>query len=1124
MTAQDESSGTPSQHPQAGDEEPYQGLQKGSYTEQQLRHASAHHLHMTSRRFFIGPIPKGWINGHRKSWYRARLQFKNYSSKTLSFSIDPVAAHYNQGQTDGVGHVVNEPAQEAILTLRDSHDAAASEDESATESVGSEDDTPGELRTLSHPVSEDDVIGTDSEAERTTGEIATSTEGNEVINVHAEGGSASEEDSDATPRASARPRSRHDGSPSDDDDHSSGDDNTASSYVTAREDIASSVNTDHTSSTVRLARPSPGARQRSQGSQHLRIIENRHGSPLTPSASAAPSEADSTTRLLKSRPQNQRSKSKASAVSKQTLERQEPQNEDDAELESHDHNIPRHRKITKKVTRFNLDDNVLDKKQRLRSRINRTHGAISTNRPRRRKVQDGEIIKAEKMLVLVEETLQDTLPEDYQEKDSLRMESRLVDDWKEYLVVCRKGSTDDSPFVLQMYRTRVIPDAQNPKNKSKPFWNVRLDRKTTRVNLYSALDKTIVIWHSRSHGNKMFIIRPKSTAHATEWYTLIRQILGWRRPDILPINVPDLGVSLVFNNPFGQLEERLGVKSDKSQHTTVLGRAAAQEGFVASNIIKGCIDLLQDCPEWCEVLKSWSKTQKMGLAWKRYDRIEWIYGVQEENMYGTMAMLSAHELELRPRHHYPTTISNGGAKEEEPPPVEGFLIRLTSQKGLHQRMHKMFYKRLYFYTQDHLMFFCRPARAIPPGLPRFELPESSELPTTRQIMDQMPMWWDVEPYALEDGEISWLKSGNPEFVRHHDEEALAQYRRNVHNIGQAEGYIDLCKVTKVRNMRPCSSPADPNMSEGPSVNFHPEPDDDRNEDGTTKDFESDRVFELVLENGLVIRLQAFDQATRDQWVKGMEALVNYWRKRCFEDAAELHSVRQRNLKILEIDEELESAVGQFAQKWELRKAEASPHLHNMCLLAGCRPIKMAGQLYRKPRRHATFAKCQVVLTAGKLVIFRSTLRQRSGTEVPHIHQDLDSVIDLNNCYIYSGLATEADLLYANETFDNNNPGVSALPRVYLASDTFTSRDEDTATTFVIWQPRRKNYFRAEHKVSHGKSTRSLRHVSALGKNGRSIVFMARSRMERDRWVLSISSEMDRLQEEMEEEIRIVPAS
>lgn len=64
------------------------------------RHASAHHMHMTNRRFFIGPIPEGWLLHHRKSWYKAGLKLKNYSSKTVSFSADPVVVRYDDDTTE----------------------------------------------------------------------------------------------------------------------------------------------------------------------------------------------------------------------------------------------------------------------------------------------------------------------------------------------------------------------------------------------------------------------------------------------------------------------------------------------------------------------------------------------------------------------------------------------------------------------------------------------------------------------------------------------------------------------------------------------------------------------------------------------------------------------------------------------------------------------------------------------------------------------------------------------------------------------------------------------------------------------------------------------------------------
>lgn len=182
---------------------------------------------------------------------------------------------------------------------------------------------------------------------------------------------------------------------------------------------------------------------------------------------------------------------------------------------------------------------------------------------------------------------------------------------------------------------------------------------------------------------------------------------------------------------------------------------------------------------------------------------------------------------------------------------------------------------------------------------------------------------------------------------------------------------------------------------------------------------------------------------------------------------------------------------------------------------------MSGNLFRKPRRHSTFKRCSVILTAGKLLVFRSSVRQRNGVEIPHIHQELETTIDLENCYIYSGLLTDSDLLYANQTFDSNRPGHHALPRAYLSTDVYTTCDEDTAISFVIWQPLQKNFFRARERSEQGETKRTLRHVPKLGVHGRTMVFKARSRVEKDRWVLSISSEIDRLQESKQEDIRIV---
>lgn len=88
-------------------------------------------------------------------------------------------------------------------------------------------------------------------------------------------------------------------------------------------------------------------------------------------------------------------------------------------------------------------------------------------------------------------------------------------------------------------------------------------------------------------------------------------------------------------------------------------------------------------------------------------------------------------------------------------------------------------------------------------------------------------------------------------------------------------------------------------------------------------------------------------------------------------------------------------------------------------------------------------------------------------------------------------------------------------------DEWTSRDEDVMSCFVIWRPLNKGWFRSPKMDQDGESSEGsgvegsgkkarLKRVSQLGTTGRSIVFKARSRVERDRWVLAIATEIERL--------------
>lgn len=680
------------------------------------------------------------------------------------------------------------------------------------------------------------------------------------------------------------------------------------------------------------------------------------------------------------------------------------------------------------------------------------------------------------------------------------------------------------------YKTRVIPATSESKVKQHWKHEILLDRATAKVNLYSSLDKTIVIWTPKGPRTRIYFLRTRSGADAVEWYHFLRSTLGMGRVRTLQINIPELSVTVRLDKPFESVmsEDDLALVADGDE--AAIAKALEQEQAISGTIVGRCMDMLAQSGEWSDVLEAWASNDHVGLAWKRYDRLEWIHGAQEKKMYGSMAMLRTHELELRSKQHYPTTVKSHNANTLiEPPPVEGFLVRLTSQRGVNQKLGKLFFKRLYFTTQNEYLLFLRPAKAKPPPPPKLPMHMDTEIPSAKQIADKVPLIYAVNPYPTEDGTLEWLRGqqGGEEMAQQHDLDALDEAKRNIDTLLNCDGFIILSDVVKVRNMHRGATPADENVDEGSEVDFDAEVTDNRGDDGKTTEIDDIRTFELVMKNGLIVRLQAFNKATKKEWMSRLRDLVKYWRYRAAADMDLFKSVRRQNLQSLNIDERAEAYFGQFAEKWEVTKSYASPELYNMCGISSCRTIHNSGTLFRKKRKHSTFNRCYTILCHGHLIIFQDTLRTRTGKKQLHIHHERIASIDLTDCYIYSGLMTENDLLSQNQTFDSNTPGSHALPRMFL-EDSWTSTDEDAMTCFVLWHSNRKGWFRSRgggevddirDEEKRQDKTTHLKRVSQLGVKGRSIVFKARSRAERDHWVLGISTEIERLAQQ--DEIRVI---
>jgi hypothetical protein len=138
---------------------------------------------------------------------------------------------------------------------------------------------------------------------------------------------------------------------------------------------------------------------------------------------------------------------------------------------------------------------------------------------------------------------------------------------------------------------------------------------------------------------------------------------------------------------------------------------------------------------------------------------------------------------------------------------------------------------------------------------------------------------------------------------------------------------------------------DAGVGQGNSVDFHAAELSSNDseyafEQGVANEFDDERTFELVLESGLVIRLQAFNLETRREWMRRIRDLVKYWKLRLVEDINSLKEMRATNLQVVGIDQGNESRFADWIQNYQLLEAVTAPGMYHFCRLSNCRTISV----------------------------------------------------------------------------------------------------------------------------------------------------------------------------------------
>ena len=449
---------------------------ESSYTVHRLTHASPEHLYLTTRRCFVGPIPEGWLKTHRKEWYKHYLGI-HHSSRAPSFSASSDVGR--RRRLTGLDVPNASSIYRASFPQPQDVRGEGNREEEDNEVADNDDDDEDTERPRKNSRSQDlhiisNLEGIDDGAE-SDGEATIRAP--VALDIPRGGptdpGLLREEQEDAeellssyttahtvtspstlTPLATPRPGdAQMDYMQSRPTDTFRRRQTSETSFVTASDGGSIIVDEPGTTSPVHIEPPSDDD---STPRNSPRTGEERSSASFETTDPATPGPTTSDTFLLSSQHSQQLDPGVSGKDAAGTLENSKLQQEipQDAEQGAINNTEPR----SPGLVRFNIPENPV-LKQEMQVRAKMTQGVRKSKLSRaftRGKLKDGEIVKVEKMLVRLDITTGSEQPhEDYDEKDSQRVETRITEKWREFMVVCRESHEDDAVLCLQMYKTRV---------------------------------------------------------------------------------------------------------------------------------------------------------------------------------------------------------------------------------------------------------------------------------------------------------------------------------------------------------------------------------------------------------------------------------------------------------------------------------------------------------------------------------------------------------------------------------------------------------------------------------------------------------------------------------------------
>lgn len=710
-----------------------------------------------------------------------------------------------------------------------------------------------------------------------------------------------------------------------------------------------------------------------------------------------------------------------------------------------------------------------------------------------RKHKAGDVIRVDKMLVMIKKTCNISNRSNFEEKD--HSNAFIQDHWREYYVVLRK--TGDS---LDSLRIQFFETNKGKYFEGKPEYFLDLSKRT-KLGFFSHTDKTISISDNVDSGSKIFIMNAKYSTVAYRWLYMIKEVLDDDFFSTLKIHLSGESFQVRINIPNDVLKKSLSNSNSMILSEQSIGYTVKTD--VLSTYLRSKIDShLKFVSNRHGKADDWIKSNpNPAFCFKFYDRIEWVPNNGKSLMVQSQLLREEAILEYRQVTKTPLSIENSkGEMIGRPLQIEGFLSRITHTSGKKVSKFRAFYKIQYFFSSENILFFSSLFRGIPPSPHNELLKDDADKQSLCQLLPDIYL---KNPFELDSREhIKWLLG--TEFEKF-DKEAIEEFSRKLQQIVGARAMLDISLISAVRPI-PFESIhtrhlyfqlylwySSPKILEDMSI--------------------MDSGFEIELFDGSQLKLLAPLKVVRDEWVERLNNLAVYWRSQ-MTYLAKVETFRKlKNMENLRLEDYVDSNLSFGPDSLEIKKSVANVNAFTASGLAMSTCILCSGYLYQKQKKHSNFSRYFVVLCPGYLLVFSIFKRSKVKgiwKDTPYFERYM--TIPISECYVHSGTSTQLDLVGSQKV---KTPGECNLPRVY--PDGWRSSEEEFMRCFSIW-------FGGKRALRHGvrflglntvqgslvpKNPGMVRMACKLGVTGKILVFLARSRQEREYWVYNILQEINR---------------